>query len=75
MTDCWTLKVHPKVDYIDKHFGSTEGNEKVKIRGRGLKKKNADTLAFVGGQECSLKKVKNRKIVCRTAKVTELPPL
>jgi len=48
-TDCWSLRIHPRMDYVDKHYGSTEGGEKIKIYGKGFGKDKKKVTVTAGG--------------------------
>ena len=73
-TDCWTLKILPRVDSISVSSGALAGGQEVTISGNF--KTPASTLkAYIGGEECDIQSSGDYEIVCNTATITSTPSL
>lgn len=62
------------MDYVDKHYGSTNGGEKIKIYGQGFGKDKDAVEVLAGGMPCKIKKVSDDEIVCKTDKAKDNLP-
>lgn len=68
-TDCWTIRVHPKVDSVSAATGYLNGGQTLEIKGWGLQGKTSTTVT-IDGVDCAVDPLRsnNEKITCITGK-------
>ena len=64
--NCYTLKVHPRVDYLEKSYGSSNGGQRLKIYGTGFGINTNDVQVFIDDIECDVTAVTSGEIKCVT---------
>ena len=47
-TDCWTLRVHPRVDLLSSYTGTESGGESLTITGQGFGNNASDVSVKIG---------------------------
>ena len=76
-TDCWTMRVHPRIDKISAATGYLNGGQELTITGwdlEGTKVEGStvpsDVTVMVAGKACSVTASTSTTITCLTGKAT-----
>lgn len=63
-TECWYVRVHPKIESISASSGYTDGGQTLTIAGQGLQ---GDSVSVtVDDVTCDVESVSETAITCRT---------
>jgi hypothetical protein len=64
MSECWTVKTHPRIDSISKSTGYISGGQLLDITGVGLK--GTDVQVIIDGIACAVQSATSELITCKT---------
>lgn len=70
MSECWTIRTHPRIDSISKSQGYISGGQVLDITGVGLK--GTDVQVTIDGVACSVQSVTAELIRCKTGEATQV---
>ena len=73
MSECWTVRVHPRIDELDMDSGFTTGGQIIKIKGEGFHNKDHSPVVRIGSgddsQICEVIEVTDTEITIKTPEV------